>query len=197
MYILCYRDQKGISASDRLRYYRMLQLLSSRYSKAYGSLFIPSIMVFIVNNIILSIYGIIKLHDQLEFDKLINFPIMISINILGLFLFIPKLSTLYESTRTEALNSLRISLVNVGSRNMESFKMRLKKVQENDSEIQAETSHNFRVESHGWKRTQSVSRSCPALGVPFGSLYVIKRSTVLTLFDFTACNAVSALIAYP
>ena len=173
----------------------MLQILTSRYSKAYGSLFIPNITVFVVSNIILGIYGIIKLHDELEFDKLMNFPIMISVMFLGLFTFFPKLATPYETTKDEKLNSLRLSLA--GSGQTASFEVRRMVVMENDSELQAGRKDAFAVVGNGWKGTKCAARSCPALGVPFGSLYFVKRSTVLTLFDFVACNAVSALIAYP
>ena len=187
-------------AGNRLKYYRMLQILCSRYTKAYGSLFIPSLTAFCVNNIILGIYGIIKLHDQLAFDKLMNFPIMVSVMILGIFTFYPKVSTLYEGTKDEALNSLRVSLANAAQKRSAGFQGRQFAGTENDVELEAGADNNssaFRVESNNWKRTKCVARSCPLLGVPFGSLYLIKRSTVLTLFDFTACNAVSTLIAYP
>ena len=92
----------------------MLQIISSRYSETYGLLFIPNVTAFVVDNIILGVYGIIKLHDELEVDKLMNFPIMIAVMILTLFTLLPKLSTPYEGTRDEALNSLRISLMNEG-----------------------------------------------------------------------------------
>ena len=177
----------------------MLQILCSRYAKAYGSLFIPSVTAFVVNNIILGIYGIIKLHDQLDFDKLMNFPIMISVMILGLFTFYPKLSTLYEATKDEALSSLRMSLRDVDPSRSSNFEVRRMAVEAGEDDVEFQAGHDdaFLVASYNWKGTRLVARSCPVLGVPFGSLYVVKRSTVLTLFDFTACNAVSALIAYP
>ena len=62
---------------------------------------------FVVDHIILSVYGVIKLHDELEFVKLINFPTMIAVMTLVLFTFFPKLATPYESTKDEKLNSLR------------------------------------------------------------------------------------------
>ena len=175
----------------------MLQILCSRYTKAYGSLFIPSVTAFVVNNIILGIYGIIKLHDQLEFDKLMNFPIMISVMILGLFTFYPKVSTLYEGTKDEALNSLRVSLANASPKSSAGFKVRRTTVREDNVEPEAGSEDAFTVGINNWKGIRLVARSCPVLGVPFGSFYLVKRSTVLTLFDFTASNAVSMLIAYP
>ena len=67
-----------------------------------------------------------------------------------------------------------------------------------DSEVETyNDAFDLENRNNGWKWHKCVARSCPALGVPFGSFYFIKRSTVLTLFDFTACNAVSALITYP
>ena len=174
----------------------MLQVISSRYSETYGLVYIPSMTAFAVDNIILGIYGIIKLNDELEFDKLMNFPLMIAIMILSLFTLYPKLSRPYESTRDEGINSLRVSLMNERSGQMEDFEVRRAAAIEDDADIQVETNDNLRKEND-WKWHKRVARSCPALGLPFGSFYFIKRSTLLTLFDFTACNAVSALITYP
>ena len=129
---------------------------------------------FVVDHIILSVYGVIKLHDELEFVKLINFPTMIAVMTLVLFTFFPKLATPYESTKDDKLNSLRLSIL----------------AKDGGVDGQRETYND-------WKWAKRVARSCPTVGVPFGSLYFIKRSTVLTLFDFTASNAVSALITYP
>ena len=194
-FICSFRDQR---ASERLRYCRKLQAISSHYSETYGVVYISSVTAFAVDNIILGIYGIIKLHDELEFDKLMNFPLMIAIMILSLFTLRPKLSSPYESTKGEAVNSLRITLMNERSGQMTDFEVRRGTATESDADIQVETNDTLTMgKENGWKWHKLVTRSCPALGVPFGSFSFIKRSTLLTLFDFTACNAVSALIAYP
>ena len=151
-------------------YYRMLQIMLNRYREAYSSIFTPNVTLFCIDNIILGVYGIIKLHDQLAFDKFMNFPIMVTVLVLGVGTFYPKNATIYERTKNEATNSLRRSI------------------------IRARWGRGGQI---SLKEIRCVSRSCPILGVPFGSLYLIKRSTVLSLFDFIACNTVSALITYP
>ena len=149
------------------RYFRMLQILLNRYQEAYGSVFIPNATLFVTANIILGIYGVVKLHDQMILDKFMNFPIMVAVMVLCLFTLWPKNATIYERTKDEASRrSFRMSL-GAGETRLREKEMRC------------------------------VLRSCPALGVPFGTLYRIKRSTVLSLFDFVARNTISALITYP
>ena len=45
---------------DRLKAYRMLQILSSRYDESYGTIFIPQLTNFNTANVILGIYGLVK-----------------------------------------------------------------------------------------------------------------------------------------
>ena len=143
----------------------MVQILMNRFNEAYGSLFIPNLTLFCLDNIIIGIYGIVKLHDEMDFDKFMNFPIMVAVMLLVLLTSWPNNATIYEKTKDEKLNALRMSLVT--------------------------------GEALSSKETRCVIRSCPILGVPYGSLYLIKQSTVLSLFDFAAGNTVSALITYP
>jgi hypothetical protein len=199
---LNFRAQKGMKTMERLKYYRMLQILCSRLAEAYGSDFFPNVTIFVVNNIILGIYGIIKLYDDLTFDKLLNFPIMITVMLLGLMTFWPKMATVYEQTKDEGRNSLQMALAS------NTFKKAFMQVMKKDSRKRnamprddenrihvAETEDEHHVSL--WKETECIARSCRVIGVPFGSLYLIKRSTVLSLFNFIACNTVSTLITYP
>ena len=160
-----HRGRKGLEADERLKYYRMVQILLNSSREAYGLLFIPNLTVFIASNIVLGFYGIIKLHGEMELDKFMNFPIMVGFLLIGSFTFWPRNATIYERTKVEAISSMRFSIAAGGA---------LK-----------------------WKEMRCVLRSRPTLGVPFGSLYLIKRSTVLNFLDFVVCNTVSALITYP
>ena len=162
---LKHRCRKGLKVNERVKYYRMVQILLNRSGEAYGSLFIPNLTVFIASNVILGFYGIIKLHGEMELDKYMNFPIMVGLMLVGSLTFWPRNATIYERTKLEAVSSLRISIA--------------------------------AGEALDWKEMKCVLRSCPTLGIPFGSLYFIKRSTVLNFFDFVVCNTVSALITYP
>ena len=199
------RSQPGKSLEDRLKAYRMLQILSSRYDEAFGTIFIPQLTNFNTANVIIGIYGLLKFNDTMEFSKLMNFPLMASIMIVQLLTFYPMNATLYEATKDERRLALE-----TGLRHDLMQKSPVRKVLRN-SASNVETSkrngsaaddivpRSFQTSAEVslLRMIKAEARSCPIIGIPFGRLYKIKRSTVLSLFDFIVGNSVSALITYP
>ena len=189
---------------DRLKAYRMLQILSSRYDEAYGTIFIPQITNFNTANVILGIYGLVKFNDSMEFAKLMNFPLMGFIMIVQLLTFYPTNAKVYEATKDEYRLTLETGLRYYAKRRQSINKKRKNSAPKTEASGRKRNLDSILVhcsetveEANLFRRIRVEARSCPLIGIPFGRLYKIKRSTVLSLFDFIAGNSVSTLITYP
>ena len=190
---------------DRLKAYRMLQILSSRYDEAYGTIFIPQITNFNTANVILGIYGLVKFNDSMEFAKLMNFPLMGFIMIVQLLTFYPTNAKVYEATKDEFRLTLETGLRYYARRRQSMNKKRKNSAPKAEDPGRTRNAENAILvhrsqtvtEANLFRMIRIEARSCPLIGIPFGRLYRIKRSTVLSLFDFIAGNSVSTLITYP
>ena len=190
---------------DRLKAYRMLQILSSRYDESYGTIFIPQLTNFNTANVTLGIYGLVKFNDTMEISKLMNFPLMASIMVVQLLTFYPMNAKVYEATKDEFRLALETGLRYHAARRPSVVKPAKNSAAPVDGPRQKRSSENAIHSLHSqpsrgadlYRMIRVEARSCPLIGIPFGRLYKIKRSTVLSLFDFIAGNSVSALITYP
>ena len=197
---------------ENLNYYRMLQILSSRYSETYSGWFIPQITKFATENLILGIYGTVKFYDQLDPDKYMNFPLMVVMMCIFVFTFYPKNATVFETTKREKKEALKRGLKRIAG---SIWKRPEAKIPEKVMTAEEATAILMKEFNNGSRRGRSneemytlpgiaalkdmkcIARSCPVMGVPFGSLYKIKRSTVCNLFEFIAGNTISTLLTYP
>ena len=190
----------------------MLQILCSRYSEAYSGWFIPQITKFVAENLVLGIYGTVKFYDQMDTDKYVNFPLMTVMMMILVFTFYPKNATVYETTKGEQKQALRRGLRQLPKRAMisilkapedlmgeEATAIRMQEYVNGGPQRSCSTKRMVSGRSGygALKETKCIARSCPTVGIPFGSLYKIKRSTVLNLFNFIACNTISTLLTYP
>ena len=220
--ILALRSKGEEDVRVNLKYYRMLQILCNRYGEAHSGVFIPVITRFACENLILGIYGTVKFYDQLDTDKYMNFPLMVVMMIIFVFSFYPKYATVYETTRGEKKQALKLGMKHMAG-SMWKRRPPAKKIPTEKVIVTAEEATGILMNELGkglrrqqqrrrssgqdvlhtlpgldaLKEMKCIARSCPAVAIPFGSLYKIKQSTVLNLFDFIACNTISTLLTYP
>ena len=211
--ILALRLEGKQDMRENLHYYRMLQILCSRYSETYSGWFIPQMTKFACENLILGIYGTVKFYDQLDTDKYMNFPLMVTMMIIFVFTFYPKNATVFETTKGEKKQALRRGLRRLANSVWRCPKAELAERMAVGRDSSAILMKELGVISQ-WQKypdevlhqaaglvalkdMKCISRSCPIIGIPFGSLYKIKRSTVLNLFSFIAGNTISTLLTYP
>ena len=193
--VIGYREQQqNLTAAEKFHIFRMLQVLTNRYSEGSSMIFIPHMTIFVAQNLILGIYGTVKFHDQIDISNYMNFPIMSVLMVVLAYTFYTKNATVYETTKDEARDVIRALLTpaeQLPSCSLNTEKGRRVK------RIRNVTVWHYSRQAFAVKEAKRVARACPVVGVPFGSLYKIKRTTVLNLFNFIACNAISTLITYP
>ena len=207
-----YRIKSEQNPKESLNYYRILQILCSRNSESYSGCFIPHITIFVCENLILGIYGTVKFYDQLDAEKYMNFPLMTSMMIILLFSLYPKNASVFETAKYETKETLKrglkgfpgsvrklASAVEIIETAEEPRSSMMKEISRNKHQLQEQSDPVFHTRPGlaALKEIKCIARSCPAIGIPFGSLYMTKRSTVLNLFNFIACNTISTLITYP
>ena len=195
--VIEYKEQASVPAEEKPHIYRMLQVMTSRYAEAHSMIFIPQMTLFIAQNLTLGIYGTVKFYDQIDFANYMNFPLMSVLVIVMAGTFYTKNATVYEKTKNEAREIMRGVLPPLA----------VQPEHEGPSTSGVQTRRSpkaVRNPAGGWfcnpdalKEARRVARACPVVAVTFGSLYPIKRTTVMNLFNFIACNAISTLITYP
>ena len=144
-----------------------------------------------------------------------NFPLMTAMMSILLFTYYPKNATVYGTAKGEKKQALKRGLKGFADSIWKRPRVKAPENSETAEQLAAifmkELSSDKRQRwdehpEHGMhsksrqaalKEIKCISRSCPAIGIPFGSLYMIKRSTVLNLFNFIACNTISMLLTYP
>ena len=213
-----FRLHGGQDVWENLKYYRMIQILTNRYSETYSGCFIPQITKFATENLILGIYGTVTFYDQIPVDQYMHFPLMVTMMMIFLFTFYPKDATVYETTKGEPRQVLKLGLKRFATTVWErpakkvvkssgrkvmdvqdttSILMKDLKNRRNQSQVNSEEPSYVLPGMGDLKDMKCIAKSCPTVGIPFGSLYQIKRSTVLNLFNFIACNTISTLLTYP
>ena len=188
--VVGYKEQARLPAAQKYHIYRMLQVLTSRYSEAHSMIFIPHFTIFIAQNLILGVYGTVKFAGHIEFANYMNFPLMSVLVIVMASTFYTKNSTVYEKTKDEKRGVLRRLLPPVERPNKKGRQERL--LQQRPRHTAARFSSPGAV-----KEAKRMAKASPVVAVTFGSLYPIKRTTIMNLFNFIACNAISTLITYP
>ena len=177
-----------------LKSYRVLQLLSSRFNATYST-FVVNITVVAVGTIIVGTYGTVKFYDQLHLSRYSNF--VLNLVMLGLFIlvFFPRNAAVYEESEGEMTRVLRKRFTDQAWMDFDYKEPSNALAPSGSTKIvrlvaPASTARAF-------KSAVCIARSCPAQGISFGGFYYIKNSTTLTIVDFTACNTISTLLAYP
>ena len=184
-----------MSLDEKLKSYRMLQLLSSRYDESFASIFVTEFAAFIAENFMLGIYGTVKFYeDPIGFSNYMNFPLMVVLMILLLFTLYPKYASLYEMTQEEP-RRLKISGLELNAVETAGSGFVRRSRHEIPFGIMAREEEEMRQSNRTYAK--SLARTTPVLGIPFGSLYKIKQQTVLTMLNFIACNSISIFITFP
>ncbi|CAG7733658.1 unnamed protein product [Allacma fusca] len=160
-------------------------------------------------NIILGLFGTLRFYDTMAPNLYMNFPLMSVMMLLLTFTFFPNNATVKEASEVEPRRLLIASTgLETGRREMIKNRWNTKapKVDPNSAAGHATLGGENRIstttDSLRENNTQSpkfircIARSCPFVAVRMGSLYPIKRCTVLTLFNFIICNTVSALLTW-
>ena len=194
----------------------MVQILCSRYAETYSGCFIPQITKFATENLILGIYGTVKFYGHMDTEKYMNFPLMVVMMVIFVLTFYPKKASVYETSKGEQRQALKLGLKRFagkvwklpGGRAAKTSKRKVMDVDDTTNMMMKDLSKgrmearfeepSFSLPGFGeLHEMKCIARSCPTVGIPFGSLYQIKQSTVLNLFNFMACNTISTLLTYP
>ncbi|CAG7830379.1 unnamed protein product [Allacma fusca] len=203
------RDAKNMTLSERLKTYRMLQLLSNRYNAGCAKIYIPTFTAFAVVNIILGCFGTIRFHDQVDPSAYGNFPSMSILATACLYTSYSKYSQPKEFTEKEVqfVKKRYLGQMNPTTDHQKDYGNKvlfrrqgtppgIETVSSEDSHLAISTVRNdLQTElSRQRKEILTILRSCRPVALEMGSFYQIKKSTKLSIFEFITCNTITALI---
>ncbi|CAG7687325.1 unnamed protein product [Allacma fusca] len=203
--ILQYRDKHLESLGRSLKSYRMLQILNSLFNESFSKVFIPVSMVFLAINVILGNFGTLRFFGEMEFNLYMNFPLFSLMMLIFVFTFYPNNAKVFDESLS-APTKLMMSYVRPSPTSEERDRYRIGRKQGTEEEINVTSSavvsrNTPRVNTEvakAWtlKEIQCIARSMPIIAVRIGSFSPIKRSTVVSFFDFLLGNTISALLTW-
>ena len=145
---------------------------------------------FATENLILGIYGTVKFYDHMDMEKYMNFPLMVVMMAVFVLTFYPKNATIYESSKGEHHLALRLCLKRfagkvwkrAGGSTVKASKWKnldvksvtaimMKDLRKGKTASSSEHASSYALPGFGeLKEIKCIARSCPTVGIPFGSL---------------------------